>query len=125
MLSAVAGYLNNIDEAIARHRTGEGAKSDVWLTLQNNITGVNSVIKKTSDITRAESELHEAALHYTGGESSTATIIRDKAEENTAFELMEIAFAHYREAIETAKTSEKAPETAELSEMAKILRSGQ
>ena len=125
MLSTVAECLNNIDEAITRHRTDGGAKSDLWPTVQNNITCVNSVIRKTPGITRAESELHEAALHYTGGQSSTASIIRDKAEEDTAFELMEVALAHYREALETAKPSEGAPETAELSEMAKILRSGQ
>jgi hypothetical protein len=98
--------------------------------VQNNITCVNSIIKKTPDITRAESALREAALHYTGGHSISATIIRDKAEEDSAFEFMEVALTHYREALETAKLSEKAedreaPETAELSEMAKILRSGQ
>ena len=130
MLSPVAEYLNNIDGAIARHRTNGGAKSEVWLAVQNNITSINAIIKKTADITRAESELYEGALHYTGGSSSTSTIIRDKAEEDTAFELMVVALAHYREALETAELSEKtknreALEAEELSEMAKILRSGQ
>jgi cellobiose-specific phosphotransferase system component IIA len=96
--------------------------------VQNNITCVNSVVKKTPDVAQAESALREAALHYTGGHSITATIFRGKAEEESAFEFMEIAFAHYREALETAELSEKtrireALETAELSEMAKILRS--
>ena len=130
MLSTAAECLNNIDEAITRHRTSGGAKSDVWFMVQNNITCVNSVIKKTPDIIRAESGLREAALHYTGGHSITATIIRDKAEEDSAFELMEDALTHYRESLETANLSEKAKnhealETAKLSEMAKILRSGQ
>ena len=126
MLSTVAECLNNIDEAITRYRTGGGAKSDVWFVVQNNITCINSIIKKTSDITQAESALHEAVLHYTGGESTMATIIRDKAEEDSAFELMEVALAHYRAALETAMAKDhEAIETAELSEMAKILRSGQ
>jgi hypothetical protein len=130
MLSTAAECLNNIDEAITSHRTSGGAKSDVWFVVQNNITCVNSVIKKTSDIAQAESGLREAALHYTGGPSITATIFRDKAEEDSAFELTEIALAHYRESLETANHSEKAKnheaiETAKLSEMAKILRSGQ
>lgn len=129
MLSTAAECLNNIDEAITRHRTEGGAKSDVWFMVENNITCVNAIIRKTPDITRAESALREAALHYTGGHSISATIIRDKAEEDSAFELMEVALTHYREALETAELSEKtknreAIETAELSEMAKILRSG-
>jgi hypothetical protein len=130
MLSTVAECLNNIDDAITRHRTDEGAKSDIWLIFQNNISCINSIIRKTLDITQAESALREAALHYTGGHSSTATIIRGKVEEDSAFALMEVALTHYREALETAELSEKAknheaPETAKLSEMAKILRSGQ
>jgi hypothetical protein len=98
--------------------------------VENNITCVNAIIKKTPDITQAENALREAALHYTGGHSTTATITRDKAEEDSAFELMEDALTHYREALETAKLNERAEdqeplETAELSEIAKILRSGQ
>ena len=130
MLSTLAECVNNIDEAITRHRTEGGAKSDVWFMVENNITCVNAIIKRTPDITRAESALREAALHYTGGHSITATIIRDKAEEDSAFELMEDALTHYREALETAQLSEKTKngesiETEELSEMAKILRSTQ
>ncbi len=129
MLPTVAECLNNIDEAIAHHRISGGTKSDIWFMVENNITCVNSVIKKTPDVAQAESALREAALHYTGGHSITATIFRGKAEEDSAFEFMEIALAHYREALETAELSEKtrnreALETAELSEMAKILRSG-
>ena len=102
---------------------------DVWFMVENNITCVNSVVKKTPDVAQAESALREAALHYTGGHSITATIFRGKVEEDSAIEFMEIALAHYREALETAQLSEKttnreALETAELSEMAKILRSG-
>ena len=98
--------------------------------VQSNITCVNALIERTPDITRAESALREAALHYTGGHSITATIIRDKAEEDSAFELMEDALTHYCEVLETAKLNENAEnhealETAELSEMAKILRLGQ
>ena len=130
MLSTLAECLNNIDEVITRYRTEGGAKSDVWSMVENNITCVNAIIKRTPDITRAESALREAALHYTGGHSITATIIRDKAEEDSAFELMEVALTHYREALETAQLSEKTKngesiETEELSEMAKILRAGQ
>ncbi len=130
MLSTAAECLNNIDEAITCHRTEGGAKSDVWFMVENNITCVNAIIRKTPDITRAESALREAALHYTGGHSITATIIRDKAEEDSAFELMEVALTHYREALETAQLSEKTKNgeaigTEELSEMAKILRAGQ
>jgi hypothetical protein len=130
MLPTVAECLNNIDEAITRHRTDEGAKSDIWSVVENNITCVNAIIKKTPDITQAESALREAALHYTGGHSISATIIRDKTEEDSAFDLMEVALTYYREALETAKLSEMATnhetlETAQLSEMAKNLRSGQ
>ena len=87
MLPTVAECLNNIDEAITRHRTSRGTKLDVWFMVQNNITCVNSVAKKTPDVAQAESALREAALHYTGGHSITATIIRDKAEEDSALDL--------------------------------------
>jgi glycerate kinase len=59
--------------------------------------------------------LQEAALHYTGERNITASFFADKAEEGRAFEALETALNHYREALETAK----------MSEMAKILRLGQ